>query len=366
MTDRISARQLMLVVAVMRASAMLVLLPAVMVGDARQDSWISSIVSTLGSCLVALLLSGLAARFPGKSLGHIGKAVLGPVAGWLVIGLFALSQYVVALSRIRTVSLVVISEFMPNTPGWAIAVPMLMVSVYGAVHGPDTVARAAELVFVLLSGLLVVESILLYVSKAGPTTSLKPMLARGIKPVLAGSVSPVFLGTISSSVVLSLGRYVKKAASLGRATIFGLVIGGTYLTLTVIQVLTTTGHQQAQNSLAPLLSLAGAISIEGFVERTDLFLLASWIVGVTFDVTILLLSASIIFGDALSIDFKKVAVALFLLGILPVSHRITDLFNIRIVLTLPVAGIWTLVVFLGGIGVTYAVALVRRIDGREK
>ncbi|MGE5580290.1 MAG: GerAB/ArcD/ProY family transporter [Bacillota bacterium] len=366
MTDRLSARQLMLVVAVMRASAMLVLLPVVMVGDARQDAWIASIVSTLLSCILALLASGLAARFPGKSLGHIGKVVLGPIGGWLVIGLFALSHYVLALARARTVSLLVISQFMPKTPGWAIAVPMLAVSVYGAIHGPDTVGRSAEPVFVLLTGILVLGTVLLYASRVGPVTSLKPILARGFMPILASSVSPVFLGAVGSSVVLSLGRYVKKASSLGRAAVYGLLISGLFLTVVVLQVLTTIGHQQAQQSLAPLLSLAGAISIEGVVERTDLLLLASWIVGVTFDVTILLLSSSIVIADALSIDYRKVAAALFLAGVVPVSHRVTDVFSMRMVHSLPVTGIWTLVVFLGAIGVVYIVALVRRIDGREK
>jgi len=55
-----------------------------------------------------------------------------------------------------------------------------------------------------------------------------------------------------------------------------------------------------------------------------------------------------------------------LLGVVPISHRFTDVFNIRKVHDLPATGIWTLVVYLGAIGVVYVVALVRRIDGREK
>jgi len=366
MTDRISARQLTFIISVMRASAMLVLLPVVMVGDARQDAWIASIVSTLIACLLALLSSGLAMRFPGKSLGHIGKIVLGPIGGWLVIGLFALSHYILALARARTVSLLVISQFMPKTPGWAIAIPMFAVAAYGAIHGPDTAGRSAELIFVLLTGILILGTILLYMSKAGPQTSLKPILARGFKPVFAASVPPVFLGAVSSSTVLSIGRYVKKATSLRKAAVYGLLISGVLLTVTVLEVLTTIGHQQAQQSVAPLLSLAGAISIEGIVERTDLLLLASWIFGVTFDVTMLLLSSSIVIADALGTDFRRVAAALFLLGVVPISHRFTDVFNIRKVHDLPATGIWTLVVYLGAIGVVYVVALVRRIDGREK
>ena len=68
MSGRINARQLMLIVVITRVSSILVLLPVVMIGDARQDAWIATIVSTFGSCLVGGLAAGLAAKFPGKSL----------------------------------------------------------------------------------------------------------------------------------------------------------------------------------------------------------------------------------------------------------------------------------------------------------
>jgi spore germination protein KB len=299
------------------------------------------------------------AKFPGKSFGTVSKEVLGPYAGWVVTGMVALSLYVLALARTRSVSLIVISQFMPKTPGWAIAIPMLAVALYGAVTGPDAIGRSAELVFTLLTGILALGAVLLLASKAGPITSLRPILARGIRPVLAASIAPTFLGAVSGSVVLALGRYVKKASSLPKAVMAGILISGLFLLGSTLQVLTTIGHQQAQQSLAPLLAVASSVSIEGIVERTDILLLTAWILGVTFDVTVLLVSSAIVIGDAMSVKYRTVAAALFLIGALPVSHRATDVFSMNLIYSIPVTSTWMLVVFVGAVGAVFVAALIK-------
>lgn len=360
MTGKISARQLMLIVALIRVSAILVLLPVVQVGDARQDAWIASIVSTLASCLVAALSASLAMKFPGKSLGQFSKEILGPTLGMIATALVALSLYILCLARTLTVSLVVISQFMPKTPGWAIAVPMLATAFYGAILGPDAIGRSAEIVFTFLAGILILGVGLVYVSKAGPTTGLKPMLARGFGPVLAASVSPTFLGAVSGSIVLAIGRFTRKPSGLLKAVVAGLLISGGFLLVLTVLVLTTIGHQQAQQSLTPLLVVASSIFIEGVLERSDLLLLAAWILGVTFDVTVLLMSSSILIGDALSQSWRTVAVVLFLLGVLPVSHRFTDVFIMRELNSVLVTGTWTLVVYVGAVGLVFVAALLKK------
>lgn len=365
MIGKISARQLMLIVATIAVSSTVVVVPAVKYGDARQDAWIAAIISTLASCLVAILSTGLAERFPGKSLGQFSKEVLGPHLGWVVIGLVSLSLYVISLAKARLVSLVVVSHFMPRTPGWAIVVPMLAVALYGSVTGPDTIGRSAEVMFTMTIGVSILMIALLHASKAVPQTSLRPILAHGLKPVLAASVSPASLGVVSGSTVLALGRFTKRPSSLTRAVVMGLLISGIILVVMTLYVLTTIGHDQAESSVAPLLALAGAINIEGVVERADLPILTVWMLGVTFEVTVLLMSAAIIIGDALSASYKVVAAVLFGIGVIPVSHRVTDLFSLRLLLSIPVSGTWALVVFVGAIGATL-IAVLRKERRRPR
>jgi hypothetical protein len=139
----------------------------------------------------------------------------------------------------------------------------------------------------------------------------------------------------------------------------GILISGLFLLGSTLQVLTTIGHQQAQQSLAPLLAVASSVSIEGIVERTDILLLTAWILGVTFDVTVLLLSSAIIIGDAMSVKYRTVAAALFLIGALPVSHRATDVFSMNLIYSIPVTSTWMLVVFVGAVGAVFVAALIK-------
>jgi len=365
MIGKISTRQLMLIMIVSRVSSILVLIPVVQIGDARQDAWIASILSTLTSCLVASLPAVLAMKFPGSSFGHVAKGVLGPYIGAVATGLVALSLYIQALIRTRSMSLIVISQFLPETPGWALAVPLLAVALYGAVLGPDTIGRTAELMVTYLIGIIALGAVLLYGSKAAPVTGLKPILARGWGPVLAASVSPTFLGAVNASSVLALGRFTTKTSGILKAVVGATLISGLILLVIVVQVLITIGPQQAQQALTPVLAMASTIYVEGIVERADLLVLASWVLGLTFDVTVLLMSASIIIGDALSKSWRTVAVVLFLVGVVPASLRFTDTFSMRELRTIPVTGIWTLVVFIGTIGLVLVAALIRGKRGAK-
>ncbi|HHW27491.1 MAG TPA: endospore germination permease [Firmicutes bacterium] len=362
----ISARQLLLIAAIVRMGSMLIILPVVHYGGAPRDSWIAAIISTVASCLVAWLSAGVAMAFPKKSLGHIANAVLGRIAGTVATFTVALSQYVLCLARIRTMSLVIITQFMQRTPGWALALPVLLIALYGAVCGPDTMGRAAEIIFTALAIIVVGGCILVYASRAAPVAGLKPILANGLKPVLVASISPTFLGAVTGSIALSFGRFTKEPTRVGKSIMVSLMFTGVILVVVTIIVLTTLGPKQAEESITPLLSVAGSVHVSTVIERADLLLLAAWILGVTFDVTVLLLSASILIGDSLNLSYKSVAVALFVIGVIPVSHRITDVFMIGPFQSPEVTGPWTLVVFVGVIGLVYVATLIKKKGGHGR
>lgn len=359
MNGVISARQLMLIVILVRYAALLVSLPIVQAGDARQDAWISVIISTAASVLITVVYAKLAMKFPEESFGQFANRVLGRPLGTASTLLVALSFYVISLARTRMMSLVIISQFMPNTPGWALAIPVLLTAFYGAYLGPDTAGRAAELIFTILTVMFLAGNALVLISGAGPMTSVRPVLTRGIKPVLQAAVPGTFLGCVSGSIVLALGKFTKRTQGLPKAVGIGIAVSGGFLLVVTLNVLTTLGFQQAQNNVTSVLSLASSIYIGGVIERTDLVLLTAWLLGVTFDVTVLLMSASILIGDSFNIHYRTVSIALFLIGVIPVSHRITDIFSLSRINTPAVTGIWTLGVYICVVGLAYVACLVK-------
>ncbi|MGI6661877.1 MAG: hypothetical protein ACOX4B_00075 [Bacillota bacterium] len=79
----------------------------------------------------------LAMKHPGKEPGAVREGPPGQDRRRdQPRGSLALSFYVLCLIRTRLVSLVIISHFMPKTPGWALAIPVLLTAFYGAMMGP--------------------------------------------------------------------------------------------------------------------------------------------------------------------------------------------------------------------------------------
>lgn len=359
----ISARQLFFILALARIGALLVLLPVMQSGNAMRDAWISVILATVASVFIAWLGSYLAMKHPKRSLGHFANDLLGRVGGTIATGILALSFYVLCLIRVRLVSLVIISHFMPRTPGWALAIPLLLTAFYGAMQGPDTIGRASELLFTVMAAAAIGTIVVSSVWVTGRVGGLKPVLSRGFGPVLAASVPATFLGIVSGLKVLALGRFTTEKEKMPKAAAMALVISGLALLGITIDVITALGPSQAQRHVTPLLALASSAFIEGVLERLDLVLMASWVLGVTFDVTALLVSSSILIGDSLGVDRRKVTAALFFLGLVPVSHRITDIFTMRRLHSIPVTGIWATLIVVGTLVPVLVAYLIKRKKG---
>jgi hypothetical protein len=81
--------------------------------------------------------------------------------------------------------------------------------------------------------------------------------------------------------------------------------------------------------------------------------------GVTFEVTVLLLSSSILLADAINAPVRTVTVVLALLGALPASLRLTDVFMLDKVQSPSVYGIVTLGLYVGVVGILLVVAFFR-------
>jgi spore germination protein KB len=359
----ISPRQLFFIIALARIGAILVLLPGVQSGNAMQDAWISVILATGASILIVWLGSYLAMKHPEKSLGHFANDLLGRLGGTIATGILALSFYVLCLIRVRLVSLVIISHFMPRTPGWGLAIPVLLTASYGAMKGPDTIGRASELLFTVMAAITIGTMVVSSVWITGRIGGLKPVLSRGFGPVLAASVPATFLGIVSGLKVLALGRFTTEKKKLPKATAMALLTSGLALLGITIDAITTLGPAQAQKHVTPMLALASTAFIQGVLERLDLVLMASWVLGVTFDVTALLLSSSILIGDSLGADHRKVTAVLFFLGLVPVSHRITDIFTMRRLHSIPATGIWAILIGAGTLVPVLVAYLIKKRKG---
>lgn len=365
MKGKISSRQIFFMIAISRISVIVVFLPVVTLTDVLQDAWISAGLATAAAMLLGGFVSLLVPRFPGRSFSGSARETLGNVLGALAGLCVGLLYYAAALVRTRTLSFLLVTSTLPEAPSPLLAALALLVSSYGAYLGPDAMGRTAELLFTLIIASILVGFIVLFISPGNPDLLLiEPVLSRGFGPVLEASLNPFFWFLLSAGTVLALGKYCIDPKAIPRHIAGAMLLAGAALVSITLAALVYLGPHQARDQFSPVLSLARVAFVPGVVERLDLVVTNMWVLGVVFDVTVLLLVSSVILGDALGVRIPAMTTFLTVLGIVTVSLRSTDPFFFRRVLDpKPITAI--ALAFTGLVGLVFLVSLIRGKGGKE-
>jgi len=356
---KISSRQLLLIVALSRMSIIVVFLPVLTLTDVLQDAWIAALAATGMALLLGALVGSVMMRFPGKSFAEISRESLGPVLGipaGLSVGILF---YFLALLRTRDLTFLLVTSGFADVPDSVLGMVALAVAAYGAYLGPDAMGRAAEFLITLIVVSVLTGFAFLLMSPIRPDLLfLQPVLARGLMPILSASANPVFWFLVSGSLSLGLGKHCADPPRLRRAVVVGLLISGIVLVVMSVTVVVYMGPHQAKDQFSPMLSLAHIAFVAGVIERLDIIIVNLWMLGVVFDVTVLLLVASIMLSDSLGIRPKPTILVLSAFGLVPLSLRLGNVFQLRALLS-PAPSAWASISLSGLISLVLIVSLAR-------
>ena len=100
---KISSRQLTLLIFTLLVSTAILILPSLVIKEAKQDSWLSIILATVFGVLAGLILVKLGLRFPEQTIIEYSKEIAGKPLG----ALYGLS-YIFLLFYINTL---IVREF---------------------------------------------------------------------------------------------------------------------------------------------------------------------------------------------------------------------------------------------------------------
>lgn len=354
----------MLIVALSRFTVMAVFLPVVTVGTATRDAWLAAILATLAGMAVGVPAAVLAARFPGQSLGTLARSVAG-VPGLVLAALYGVFYFAVAVVEARLITLLLITATLPATPGWAVALPMLLIAVYGAALGPDTLGRSGEILITFLLVALMLSLFFLTVSRTMEAALLRPVLARGIRPVLSSIPNPLFWFGVSAGSVLALGKYCE-SSRLVKPVVAGTAISGVLLTVMALIAIATLGPGEAADQLSPMLTVARTVYLPGIAERLDVLLLNMLMIAAVFDVTLFLLVSAVILGDVLNVRGRAVVIVLGLLAVVPLTQRQVTMFNLLSLFDVVPSAVIVAIVYVGLVGGLLVAALLQDKKGDSK
>jgi spore germination protein KB len=273
--EKVSASQLMFMLIPFIIATELLAGPGLSAQFAKQDAWLSMILSSVGGILPIFIITALALRYPDMTIMEYTEKILGKWLGKL-IGLFYVYSLFIHETNISDELMSIITLFTnPRTPR-IVTIAMFGVLCGVAVFlGIEVMARFSEhMVPIIAISVFVV--LLLLIPDMKPS-HLQPVMGHGLLPMVRGAVIPsAWMGEI-----VFVGFFLPYVNDLKKARTFALLaIGINTLIITVITVVTLLVNCSLTGTYAfPFYEAVRYVSIGGFVERIDPVILAVWVFG---------------------------------------------------------------------------------------
>ncbi|MDR3643544.1 MAG: GerAB/ArcD/ProY family transporter [Clostridia bacterium] len=283
----IRGRQLIFLMLISRLGFSTVAIAAINPGNDIQDMLLAVPVIFVINLLIVIPVIMLLKRHPGRDLVDCSMQICGKACG-SVIGIF----YFLCFTGLASLLLNIYqnyysSSIIEETPDIAIAIPLLLVAVYGAIRGIESISRFGLLVFASY----VVVSAIIYLSLLPDVNLnyLQPMFYNG---------SRVFTCAIAAGVNLSYQvlllamctPFLKKDTNITRVFVIWDAVAMLIYLLTDFYVVTVLGPSGGRQ-IFPLETLV-TISHVGPFERLDAVFMIAWILNSVLSMTGYLFFAS--------------------------------------------------------------------------
>ncbi len=175
-------------------------LPAVVAKFAKQDAWITALVSVPPAFLLVIIICELGKRFPGMTIIEYSSIILGKWMGKLLGFTYFLFFIYINSVVIRQAGELIVSQIMQKTPVIVINLVFVMLAAYATYSGLEVISRMLEL---LLPWVIFFFTAVLLVGLAkADFARLLPVCGEGCQPFLYASIiTSTFFG---EAIVLSM------------------------------------------------------------------------------------------------------------------------------------------------------------------
>lgn len=276
---KISPRQFKLLVFLCYVGTSILHSPGFLAAEAKQDAWIGAILGLLLGLLIVKLYNSVGNQLPNMTITQQTEVIFGRCIGKIVSVFFILFLFINASMILWIAGNFVTTQIMPATPIQFSNILFTVIIVMATRLGVETFARAAEILFPLVMGLLVI--LILFISPNIDIDNLKPVFEFGMKPILKGSLLYVSYASLTLIVLLMIfPAHVNNVKETNKAFFNGTVIAGIIIFLITLLSILVLGHDFASRNEFPSYILAKKIQLGGFIERIESLIAIIWFITV--------------------------------------------------------------------------------------
>ena len=288
--------------------------------------WLVVLLSGIASIILWLLITGLLARFPGKSLTEITKVAFGPILGSFVnISTFL---YILIISGIylRLFSEQSILTALPEMPAAIIALVYILASWLAAYYGVEAIFRCAYFSFSLIAIGVILVLLLLY-----PYYDLKmllPLTGPGVLPVLKSSV----MGITAFSEVVLLTFFVRffpfNNQRLKKVGVFSICFIMFFFVTIVGVYQMVFPYPTGSEVLAPFYQLTRTIFLGHYLQRVEAVFVIFWAFTAFLRIAAGVMIGAVILQDTLKLSYYRPLLPVICLLVYTIAFTSNDQYEI--------------------------------------
>ncbi|SMB92306.1 spore germination protein KB [Thermanaeromonas toyohensis ToBE] len=257
------------------------------VGPAKQDAWISYLLTGVLSIGAAYFYTSLGQRFPRETPFQYAPRVLGKILGTFFNILFLWYAFHLAALLLLNFSELYVIAIMVTTPLIVFIGIMAILAAWAVRSGLEALARLAELLTPFLIVTIIVLNILtLATPKLPHWENLLPIMAEGPLPILRG-ILPSFAFPFGETVFfLVLIPFLTSPRKCHRPFALAVILISLLLTSVLVRNIIVLGPQEASRVNFPSLTTIQLINIGDFLQRMDPLIIFIWTFGVFLKLTV--------------------------------------------------------------------------------
>ncbi|MFC5467268.1 GerAB/ArcD/ProY family transporter [Cohnella suwonensis] len=254
---------------------------------AEKDAWLTTLLGLAGGLVLFGVYASLYLRYPNLPLTGYARRIWGKWIGW-PIGLLYVLFFIYGGARdMRDGADLLVSSVLDQTPMIAISAFMILTIGYVLDKGIEVLARTAQIYFMVMIVLGVLSNVLLIIAQVIDIKHLLPVLQNGWRPVIKTTLTQTLEFPFSEMVCFTmLFPYLNQPKRGIRMGVTSLFAGALVLSFSTAMNIAVLGIDIAGRATFPLLTSISLVNIKEFIQRMDVLVVMSLIIGDFFKVAV--------------------------------------------------------------------------------
>ncbi|KEK10919.1 spore gernimation protein [Lysinibacillus sphaericus] len=273
----ISSRQFTIIVTLYTVGTGILIIPASIASEVKQDAWIVATIGTLLSLFLIKLYIFLSNKMANLSIVEVTEKFLGNIVGKFISLCFVLLTLLSSGELLYFIGNFLQTEVMPETPPVVFAILFNFIILFAVYQGIEVFARTLEILFPIF--LFIFITFLFFVSPQIDIRNIQPIFEVSVPPLIYSVLH--FMGLFSFPLIVLLMIFPSAINNLqtGKKGFYiGTLVGGFIITAFIALSILVLGVTNTSLRTFPSYTLAQKISVGDFLQRIEIIMAFMWMV----------------------------------------------------------------------------------------